>query len=360
MYFGLINYSIQKGIVIYKKDKIDKYSKLMLLKTNQDRENEYSINDTAFEDEKLKIYADGKNRRMNSTILFGGTLNDENIYELINDQNYKVQLEKIAKDSSKKDKSNSVNYKVKKRDKNKNLNPNSTKEYSNTDTINDNELDDLVKEKPFLIFPTKILNFHRENADKWCLKIIIGFIIIILISYIILHSVFLKYYKKPVIADNNYSQYLEDIAFDNIITNYPLNIVYSLDIELVVFLINWIFLIIYLRASKKSDVFDFMNNIYWSFFTKSYFSFMLISSPIIIYIFYQSESIITLNFSSTLLFSFINLTFILIINILFYSCFELPLKKIFKSIINSRLPNINPDLYEHEEKLINTAEYKIF
>ena len=76
-------------------------------------------------------------------------------------------------------------------------------------------------------------------------------------------------------------------------------------------------------------------------FTKSYFSFILVSSPIIIYIFYQSETLIVLNLPNVIVYSLINIVFILIVEILFYIFFELPLKKIFKIwIINGDISNI--------------------
>ena len=39
----------------------------------------------------------------------------------------------------------------------------SYKNDSNEENSNDNELEENIKEKPFLIFPTKILNFHRHS-----------------------------------------------------------------------------------------------------------------------------------------------------------------------------------------------------
>ena len=333
MYFSLINYSIQKGIVIYKKDKIDKYSKLMLLKTNQDDENEFSINDSAIEDEKLKKIRDEKSERRNSSLLFDYIFNEEN------------------KKESEDKKSNSAIYKPKKKKKNESFNK-KNKNNSNEEKINDKELDENIKEKPFLICPTKILNFHKEKTDKWYFKMVVALIIIIIALVIIFIYIFTKKYKDMIEAEKDYKKYLDNISLENFITNYLVNILYSLDIELVVLLINWSFFVIYSKKSKKSDLFDFMNNIYWSFFTKSYFSFMLISSPIIIYIFYQSETFIKLNLSSVFLFSCINLFFILILDIIFYCCFELPLKKIFKSIIKLRVPNTSLDLYDDTESSI--------
>ena len=101
-------------------------------------------------------------------------------------------------------------------------------------------------------------------------------------------------------------------------------------------MINFGFFIIYSKIGKKTDFLDFFNNKYWSFFTKSYFSLISISSPIIFYIFYQSESVIELTIENIFLYSLINLIFVLLGNIFLYIFYELPFKKIFKSFILNR------------------------
>ena len=212
MYFGLINYSIQKGIVIYKKDKIDKYSKLMLLKTNQDDENEYSINDNTTEDEKLKISKDEKSETRKSSLLLDYIFNEENIQM---DHNFKQEIEDK--------KSNSAIYKPKKNKKNKSYNKKYKKD-SNEENNNDNELEENIKEKPFLIFPTKILNFHREKTGKWYFKMFVLLIIIIIALVIILHYILNRNYQDMVKAEKDYKKYLDNISFENNNTNYFINI----------------------------------------------------------------------------------------------------------------------------------------
>ena len=100
-------------------------------------------------------------------------------------------------------------------------------------------------------------------------------------------------------------------------------------------MINWIFFILYSRSEKSADIFDFFNTKYWSFFVKSYFSFIVVSSPIILYTFYESETVISLGLGNIYLYYFLNLIFILLGDIIFYSCFEFPFKKIFKSFFIS-------------------------
>ena len=81
-----------------------------------------------------------------------------------------------------------------------------------------------------------------------------------------------------------------------------------MDIELVVFMINWICLYAYFKGGEFND---FLSHIYWSFFIKSYFSYALVSSPIILYIFYQSETVLTVTIYNIILYSLISLISVL-------------------------------------------------
>ena len=84
---------------------------------------------------------------------------------------------------------------------------------------------------------------------------------------------------------------------------------------------------------KIADIYDFLDNNFWSFFLKCYYSFIILSTPIILCIIYQSETLIKFDLINVILFSFINLVFIIIYVIIFYSMYEIPLKKIFKSFL---------------------------
>jgi amino acid permease len=87
---------------------------------------------------------------------------------------------------------------------------------------------------------------------------------------------------------------------------------------------------IYSFFKESQELRKFFNSIYWSFFVKSYYSFILISVPVILIIFYDSESIIKVHMYNFFLFSFINLIIIFIFVVIFYSIYDLPLKKIIK------------------------------
>ena len=121
---------------------------------------------------------------------------------------------------------------------------------------------------------------------------------------------------------------MKELSLEKTISNNILNILYSFDIEIIVFISHWFIFILFFKESQVLR--KFFNSIYLSFFVKSYYSFILISVPVILIIFYDSESIIKVHIYNFFLFSFINLIIIFISVIIFYSIYYLPLKKIFK------------------------------
>ena len=143
-----------------------------------------------------------------------------------------------------------------------------------------------------------------------------------------------------------------------IIGNNFLKIFYLLDIELIVFMINWILFVIYSK-SEKVDILEFFNSQYWSICVKSYFSFSIISTNIIISVFYQNETVIEFNSLNIAFFYCLNIIFIFFGVVLFYSCFEFPLKKIFKSFfIKEEIINIEKEKFynQDEDNSVNNEE----
>ena len=136
------------------------------------------------------------------------------------------------------------------------------------------------------------------------------------------------------------------LSLEGLIPNLFLNILYVIDIELVVIMINWIFF--YLNY-KGGQINDFLSHRYWSFFIKSYFSYTLVSSLVILYILYQSETMIKVNTYTIFFYSLISSFFIFIASIIFYSCYEFPLKKIFKTLkFRKSYINLDDEFSEEE------------
>ena len=323
MYFGIINYIIQRGVIVYKKERHFSYSKIWQLRETMIKKVEENNNDFN-EDEQINLFESSKEE--DEIHKFGKSNLQVSLEEKETNDNYSsINNIEISKENSliKNNKSkNEINGEEEEKD------------------IND-EYDEKMKEMPFLIFPAKFLYFHRKIMNKCYFKVILVFVILLILIFPYLYRIFIEANKSSL----NDKNLLNELSLENVITNYPLNIIFLLDMEIVVFVINWGFFIIYSKKSKNSDLLHFFSNAYWSFFTKSYFSFISISSPVIIYIFYQSETVIELNLSNTLLYSFINLIFILIAEVILYICYELPLKKIFKTFtLNYGIANTDYEL----------------
>jgi Fe-S cluster assembly iron-binding protein IscA len=216
------------------------------------------------------------------------------------------------------------------------------------------EYDDKIKEMPFLILPLKVLNFHQQNEGKFIFKIIIFSLVLFITSFSCAQYIYVSIFCTINEETDERKEILEKLSFQKVITNFSLNLIYTIDIDLVVFMINWGFFTIYSNGLKIADIFDFFNHNIWTFFIKCYYSFIIISTPIILCIFYLSESVIIFNILNILLFSFINIIIIFLLVIVFYSLYEIPLKKIFKSFLVSR-----HILYNNLEEEDNNYDYNL-
>ena len=303
MYFGLVNFSIQKGVTLFKIKTNESYALIEMFENEQDNEMKED-DDMNKEDSDNVSKDDNKVIKMNKISKTINNKNGEEVLKLSNSYEYSRKKKPSKKRKHKEEKN--INFQK-----------------------NENEdLDDKIKEMPFLISPLKFLNYHRGYHRQNCFRILIIFFFIFIILSMFIHMIMIFIYQKNNKENINN---IDLFSLKDIIPNYFLNIFYLVDIELIVFMINWIFFVLYSRSEKSADIFDFFNNRYWSFFTKSYFSFTVISTPIIIYVFYQSETVVELYLGNIFLYFSIDIIFILVCNILFYSCFEFPCKKIFKA-----------------------------
>ena len=291
MYFGLINYSIQKGITnIYKENQYKKYYQLEESNKNNDTKGENTTNNSLSinsEDDELNENDETKNENINNDISL---------------DKYLSKKEKNFED--------------------KNINTNSE---------NEKELNDQIKVMPFLKSPIQFFNFNRKHKENICYKILISLSVLIMILLCYAKSLFVfsisNINKDKMIKEN----YVKNISLEYVISNPFLNILSLIDPDIIVFLSHWIIFILFLK--EVALIRDFCNSIYWSFFVKSYYTYLLVSVPVIICILYESESVIKLHIYNFIFFSLINIVFIFIFVVLFYSIFELPLKKIFKNLL---------------------------
>jgi hypothetical protein len=332
MYFGLINFSNQKGITLYKADKFDSYRAIELFEQNLDS-NSFNEEDENEEekDEKINNLYDSDDNSVSSDLESRGRKSYVNISQIEPDKinSYKYINSSFSKEIRK--------YKKKSKKK-------VEKDLNNMDEDQNLGYDEKIEEMPFLKSPIKFLNFHRKITRQCSIRIVFLFFI----AFIIFSTVF-QWIILGITVEKKEDPF-EKYSMEDFISNYVLNIYYLIDIELVVFMINWIFFVMYSKTEKSADIFDFLNNIYWSFFAKSYFSFTVISTPIILYIFYQSETVVELYLGNIFLYFSIDIIFILLGDILFYSFFEFPFKKIFKTFfIREEIINIEYEGQNEDE-----------
>ena len=289
MYFGLINYSIQKGITKIYKDNDDLkkiiHLKLANLHDNESEKNELCINNND----------EDKNTNENNLLTNYGKK------EIIKSNN----------------------------DINENSNENIEKMIANSDNNNEKkEYIEQIKIMPFLISPTRFLMLNKKNKDKICFNILITISIILIIFFFSSYNIFAFFNSSLNLDDDTNKDYISGLSLEKTITNRGLNAIYLFDIEIFVFLSQWFIFILFFKES--TFIRNIFNHIYWSFFVKSYFAYILLSTPIIIIVFHESESVIKVTEYNIILFSLINIVIILIAIIVFYACYELPVKKMFK------------------------------
>lgn len=347
MFFGLVNYSIQRGVSLSKNNSYQRISQ----ETNRD--GEYSLNES-IQDKNQDFTKTKTIINPNDDFLYEGlglddldSVNNNNIYyQQQNDK--KRSLSQIIP----KDKNNLINFSKTKKTITSNITGSISFYNKNTFYIEDSSLK--IVDMPFLTWPYKFFSFHRKNEGEWYFKLIITFSILFIISFSCAHFVFVGIirYENDNDNTNKDKDIIKQFSFEKVFTNYFLNIIYVIDIDLVIFMINWVLFIIYSKGYKSTEIYDFFNKGFWDFFLKCYFSFIIISSEIILYYFYQSETVINFTLTNVYLFSFIFWILIFLFVVVFYSFYEMPLKKIFKSflkkdkILKEYSENNDDDYYE--------------
>lgn len=115
--------------------------------------------------------------------------------------------------------------------------------------------------------------------------------------------------------------------FENIYVN--LYFLYDIDIA-----IWFVYLIIFPFCFAGDNLLIyFLKHDYWTYVSRPYFIFLLISNMVIYYIFYRSDSKIQINFVNVAFFGLLAILILFILNTLVYIFYDLPLKKLTKMVI---------------------------
>ena len=365
MYFGLINYSLQNGIIdlhIQNNSYKRIINKVEGKKTISSKSSSMNLN----ENNEINKKSSSKSSNL--------SLFDNN--DLFNNENDNDNDNDIDNDNKEFKKTETEELKEKNENENENENKNENEKYinfNNRDSINDSidlnsnnsrksennnkNNNNYVKElqsMPFLISAVYFIKWNKKENLKMFFNIFLFILFLIIIIFSFSYIIFIKIYewiidKKEINEDYSENDKLyEKISLVNFIINPILNIIYLIDIEIVVIFIQLSFFILSMKGHYFIN--DFFSHIYWSFFTKSYFSFQMVCNPIILFMFYQSETIVKLTLLNIILYFIINTFFIMIFTILLYTVIELPLKKIFKYIIKRDIDNLNLEEQNEEDE----------
>ena len=267
MYFGLMNYTIQKGILNLNKS--DFYST-------------FSLNQ--------RIFSENKKEDDNESNHEDNDLDDS-------------REEKINNNIKKDEQDDNNNYCIE------------------------------VAKMPFLITPIIFVQWHRKQK------------IIHLLAMLLIFFIFFIFFSIIYYIPND---------IEVTMTNSLINFIYRIDIEFVVIFVQWGALIIFLKANNFAAI--FLSHIFWTLLSKPYFSFILTINTVLLFIFYQSETMIEINTMNVLLNSMIGGAVTFIFTCLFYIFFELPSKRLIHllfTIKNNKkeIDDIDNNIQDEDEKI---------
>ena len=328
LYFGLMNYALQNGIM----NKIDSsiYSKIGSFSFLSKSENE----------EKGDMFQDDKEEEKKKN-------KDKN--NIINNSN-EISNSDILKEDEEKEKEELIS----------NIN--------NQEKIEENEDDNFSRPSkepvktfeteiikfPFLKIPIKYINYRKRNSE------IFIYIIILLVIFapIVVHRIFLILNENELPKSRDYAKkthkndnYLKILNLESYLSSNVVNAVFRVDIEFFVFFIQLLIFILQIKGRK--NILSFFTDIKWGIFSKSYFSFSIVCNMVILFTIYSAESIISLNIYTIYLYFIFNTILIVILMSLAYIFFELPLKKLTKNIFYKSEDNNDNDEVNDDDDIIN-------
>ena len=327
IYFGLINYALQKGAINQFDNSIfNKIKKFSFEKKDENGENEEKKENEEKEinDDKDKVINDEKTEE--SSITNSTNIKDENNNNIFNRASYSSSF------------SESI----------------TSNDMDNTDPFKDEDDDskgfkyssneDIVQEIPFLYTIVKYINKRKKFRHY---KFFYGLFFILILLPIISHYTILNLYNgnsiiKDLKKEKKVDEFYKTLNLYDYITNFALNLIFRIDIDIFILLIHWFFIDLHIMG--KYNILTFFSNISWGIFDKSCFSFEIVSNMIILFVIYSSETFISVNIYTIFLYFIFILVLVLLFTFLSYIYLELPLKRITKLILNK-----NDNLKDYEE-----------
>ena len=369
IYFGLINYSIQRGIS--ESDRSNDYSRIYNTKKKKKNNDKESL---ALLD--CKVYKTNTNENNDNADIRKSINIDDDDDEEDNNKNKRlskdVELQKLDdkpmlyRTSTSKSTGNIKNNNFPNLNNYKSLfgpfgedNQEAENILSEEGDSNDSLIPSInsLEEMPFLAVPIKIKSLVRKTIKNRIYFFILLLFFLIICMFITSHYFFIWKYADISFSDKeqNKDEFIKRLSLEEVIPNKILNCFYLIDIELVIIFSQFILFYLYMRG-HETLINGFFSHIYWSFFNRIYFSFILVINIVILYNFYDSDNIIKLNLYTIYLYSFVNIVIIFIIMIICYIYLEFPLKKLFKYYI--RKYEIKEETEDDEDEKNELSCYK--
>ena len=184
----------------------------------------------------------------------------------------------------------------------------------------------------------KLINCQKINLYKWGILFIILFIIFSFSPFFIF--TFIRVYNN-----NN----LLNTYFNNDIIKFIL----MYDTEIIVILFH---LFVFFFNFEENFIKHFFTHRKWNLLDRTYFSYILLINPVILYILYTGETKIQFNVANCILYSLISFFFLFFFSTLFYVIFELPFKRLIKYKFKIKKNQKNEEILGNIEEKFNNSK----
>ena len=202
------------------------------------------------------------------------------------------------------------------------------------------------KKKYYLISYSRFLKIIKKKSKLFLYSLgIIFYILILFLScnqFIILGLI--RFYRKDGDSSTILTIY-EESGFVKLIMFF--------DTDIVILLVNLMGLFLYLQGENSIN--SFLNLPFWIIFNKIYFSFILLINPVILYVFYNSETKVSFDLPNCYLYSFACGILIFSIVVIVYLIFELPFKKVGKLLFRESEVMVSTQRLTKMENSFNTS-----
>ena len=202
------------------------------------------------------------------------------------------------------------------------------------------------KDKLYLTIPIWFVN--KLKRRPWIYSIIF---LLMFITYFIWCGLS---YKALFISDKELK---EDLTAKKFFDNQSINIYFSLDVDIFVFIL--FLAIIPINLIGENFISSFLEHEYWNMFSRPYFSFMLLVQIVGSNILYRMNTLVNNDITTILFFTIINMISSITFGMLIYILLEVPLKKVNKFILSKKESEDDIENYNNKDENEKLTDDKI-